>query len=508
MKKKKPLGSRRNKSKVSKKSTVLELKRSGMVFVFGESCSAQIRAEVMAAHLMEWQLEQMKPKQDVGYFAGKMGPVWFVQAPVAPAQVSHGGKLETSSYAWAREAFGSVVQQAQALGLNDLVVSTFQLEPEQLSGMVVGERLAQYRYFGKKPALIVNYQGMDSSILDAGYVLAAAVNWARELSNAPPNRITPEGFEREVRHMFKSQPSVKVEVWDEKKLRSENMGMHLAVGQGSAVPPRLLILRYTPKSQSKNSSRARALRGQSVGKTNFLPIALVGKGITFDSGGLDIKPSSGMRLMKKDMAGAASVAAILKWVAETGYHRPVVAYLALAENMVGSRSFRPGDIVRSRAGLEVEIHNTDAEGRLVMGDAIDLAVTSDPKPEFIIDLATLTGAIKTALGAEISGLFSNDDSLSQKVEIAAQEMGELTWRMPLFSKYFNSMTSNFADFVNASDGFGGAITAALFLEKFTRQTSWVHMDIYGWTDRPTGSLSQTGANGQAVQTLVRLLSKI
>jgi leucyl aminopeptidase len=214
-----------------------------------------------------------------------------------------------------------------------------------------------------------------------------------------------------------------------------------------------------------------------------------------------------MRLMKKDMGGAAAVLGLAMWASETEYPRDMDFYLALAENSVDAKSFRPSDVFTARNGMKVEIHNTDAEGRLVLADVMDVAVTQKGKdePAMIIDIATLTGAIKVALGADIAGLFSNHDGLAEELNMAGFQRGDLNWRMPLFGKYTASFSSPFADMVNAVDGFGGAITAALFLEKFTRQKPWAHLDIYAWADKASGALASSGGSGQAVQALVRFI---
>jgi leucyl aminopeptidase len=235
---------------------------------------------------------------------------------------------------------------------------------------------------------------------------------------------------------------------------------------------------------------------------------LVGKGITFDSGGLDIKPSSGMRLMKKDMGGSAAVLGVMYWAASTGLKVSLDAYLAMAENAIGSNSFRPSDVITARNGMAIEIHNTDAEGRLVLADAMDVAATAKEKPRYLIDVATLTGAIKVALGAQLAGLFSNDNRLSSSIGAAGIEIGDLSWTMPLFKRYNSQMNTIFADTVNAVDGFGGAVTAALFLEKFTRDIPWAHLDVYAWKDSSDGAWSENGGSGQSVLNLSRWLENL
>ncbi|MCB0411414.1 MAG: leucyl aminopeptidase family protein, partial [Bdellovibrionales bacterium] len=232
------------------------------------------------------------------------------------------------------------------------------------------------------------------SLVEAGKVLGQSVNLARHLVNLPPNKLYPESYANALKGMF-SGPGIKVEVYTDADLKREKMHLHLAVGQGSEHPPRLVHLQYRNK------------------KSKGAPWAFVGKGITFDSGGLDIKPSSGMRLMKKDMGGSAALVGFANWVIEQKIPQDMDFYFAMAENSVGSRSFRPGDIVKARSGLSVEIHNTDAEGRLVMADAIDFAVSAPGKnkPTLLVDVATLTGAIKVGLGSEVAGLFANGEEL-------------------------------------------------------------------------------------------------
>jgi len=314
------------------------------------------------------------------------------------------------------------------------------------------------------------------------------VNMARHLVNLPPNELNPKTF-AEIASKCAST-HLKVAVWDSKKLQQEGMGLHASVGQGSENGPCMVHLKYRPSKKSK-----------------LKPIAFVGKGITFDTGGLDIKPSSGMRLMKKDMGGAASVLAMAAWAAEDHYPGPLDFYLALAENSVDGKSFRPSDVVTARNGMKVEIDNTDAEGRLVLADVLDVACKQKgaDEAEYVIDIATLTGAIKVGLGAEIAGLFSNDDELAAALTQAGQRAGDLNWRMPLYEKYWGEMSSPFADFKNSGGGFGGAITAALFLQRFVSGKKWAHLDIYAWTDKAQGPLLSSGANGQPVQCLIEFL---
>ena len=262
------------------------------------------------------------------------------------------------------------------------------------------------------------------------------------------------------------------------------MNLLLATGGGAAHSPCLVHIRYRPSKKSK-------------------PVALVGKGITFDSGGLDIKPASGMRLMKKDMGGAAAVFGATLWAARARAPQAIDTYLSLAENAVGSHSFRPGDVYTSRSGQSVEISNTDAEGRLVLADAIDVAVTAKDKPAAVVNVATLTGAIKVGLGAGLAGLFSNHSPLADRLRSRFWRAGDPVWIMPLYQKYRPSMASTFADMVNSVEvPFGGAITAALFLESFVKGVPWAHLDIYAWKDSSEGAWSESGGSGQAVMGLI------
>ncbi|NBQ53311.1 MAG: hypothetical protein EBU49_07015 [Proteobacteria bacterium] len=285
------------------------------------------------------------------------------------------------------------------------------------------------------------------------------------------------------------------------ELAREGMNLICAVGAASPNPPCLVHIRYRPVGNARGKS-ATASRP---------PVAFVGKGVTFDTGGLDIKPSSGMRWMKKDMGGSATTVGLALYVDAMKPDRACDFYLAIAENSVSSTAMRPGDVYRARNGMTVEIHNTDAEGRLVLADAMDYALTRTgaDEPSLLIDTSTLTGAMRVAVGLTISGLFSTHDHLAEACIAAGQQAGDPCWRMPLFDEYKTALKSQAADLSNCSDsGFGGAITAALFLEKFTRGKPWIHLDYYAWSDRPAGAMAEPGGNGQAVQMLIRLLEKI
>lgn len=428
-------------------------------------------------------------------FTGKSGYVWILQ--------SLPNKAEESLYACFRELAGGLVAQFKNLQLEKVEFNFHDANEIMVRASIVGLELAGYNFLNnfndlkmKKPLINLvaatknkNFK-LDKKFIEKVQIESAAIQLARHLVNLPPNIKNPQTIEKLIKQDLGFSKTIKVEVWDHKKLAAENMNLHLAVGKGSDTPPRMVHIKYRPKKKSLKK-----------------PIAFVGKGITFDTGGLDIKPSSGMRLMKKDMGGAAAVIGLAYWAIHSNYERACDFYLALAENSVDANSMRPSDIYRSRAGFLVEIDNTDAEGRLVLADVMDVAVTKKgtDEPEILIDIATLTGAIKVALGAEVAGLFTNDDQLAAQLHRAGQVSGEPNWRMPLVQRYFSSLNSNFADFKNSADGFGGAITAALFLEKFCGGKKWAHLDIYSWNDKPAGALSSTGGNGQPVQSLIEWL---
>jgi leucyl aminopeptidase len=414
--------------------------------------------------------------------------------PLATAEVEGDARLKTAIGVRVRDAVGATLGMLEKMEIG-FVEYEFALDAEALESALLGLEIALYRFKrvfkGEKAKIGIGLsnrgKSVSSALLSEATVRGQAVNIARHLVNLPPNLLNPVTYAKAVQNLFAGEKSIKTEVWDETRLAKEKMNLLLGVGMGSVTPPRLVHIRYRPGGAKK------------------APVALVGKGITFDSGGLDIKPSAGMRLMKKDMGGSAAVLALALWAARTKVKHPLDFYLPLAENAVDGSSFRPSDILVARNGQSVEIHNTDAEGRLVLADAMDVAITQSEKPRALIDVATLTGAIKVAIGANLAGLFANDLKLAQALASAGQQVGDLTWTMPLYQKYRSQLVSPFADQVNSADGFGGAITAALFLEKFAGGVPWAHLDIYAWKDSAEGAWLEAGGSGQAVLGLARWL---
>lgn len=472
-------------------------KLNGWVFIMSDTPSsikenAKKTNEIIEQYALPWQKETLlKSSQENYYFQTNYGPVWILR--YRSVKSSHEGFFSESSYVWSRENVGTLFGHFKIHKLSDVYIFFADKSDDILMGSLVGFDLSHYNFKAliqeKKenlPNLHIN--NYNKEIITEAFRRSNAINLCRHFVNLPPNQLGPEDFIKKVKSLGLSK-NVKLQVWDEDKLKKENMNLHLAVGQGAQQRPQLLKISY---SQAKNK------------KT----IAFVGKGVTFDTGGLDIKPSSAMRLMKKDMGGAACVLGLAHYIAQRQWKTNFEFYIALAENSVDANSFRPSDVINSRAGMSVEIDNTDAEGRLVLADSLDLATKEIKELEAVINVATLTGAIKVALGADIAGLFSNDDSLSEQLMAASKRSGDLCWRMPLVEKYFSVLSSSFADFKNSAEGFGGAITAALFLQKFVNGKKWAHLDIYAWNDKPTGSLSFSGGSGQGVQLLIDYVNSL
>lgn len=295
--------------------------------------------------------------------------------------------------------------------------------------------------------------------------LAQSVFLARDLVNAPPNKLYPESFAVQAKSTL-TPLGVKVQVFDEKALEKMGMGCILAVGQASEHLPRLVVMHWPGAGSAKDKAAK--------------PLAFVGKGITFDSGGLNVKPYEGMMDMKMDMGGAAAVTGLMHMLAKRKCKVPVVAVVALAENAISDEATRPSDIVTSYSGKTVEILNTDAEGRLVLADALTY-VQKTYDPLAVVDLATLTGAIMIALGLRYCGTFTNDDALWKKLERASAQTGEKIWRMPVDMEFRREMDSVFADIKNVGNGrYGGSSTAASFLQEFIDEgRAWAHLDIAG-----------------------------
>ena len=326
----------------------------------------------------------------------------------------------------------------------------------------------------------------DPDAVKRGGITGEAINLAKELVNSPANVIYPESFADHATEVA-ADVGLQIEVWDRSRLEQEDCRAILAVGQGSSKDPRLVILKH------------------HGGQDGDAPIAIVGKGVTFDSGGLSLKPSAGMTDMKCDMAGAANVLAVMRAIAEMNLPINVIGLCGLAENMVSGDSYKLGDVIETRSGKTIEILNTDAEGRVVLADTLN--VTLDHQPSAIVDMATLTGACMVALGMEVIGSMSRHDDLAAEVMAAAKAEGEPMWPLPMFELYDDKVKSKVADIRNIGAGrWGGAITAAKFLQHFVGDVPWVHLDIAGpaFADSATPA-RDAGATGAAVRTMIRWL---
>jgi leucyl aminopeptidase len=361
-----------------------------------------------------------------------------------------------------------------------------------VEGVIVGTRASDLRKsepsrhpFGT--LTIVGPADAPDSFDDAvlrGEVVGQAVNLARDLANTPPAEKNPTHLAAMAREAAESA-GLTVVVWDESKIREERFGGLIGVAAGSDQPPAFVILEHRKGGDSPT-------------------LAMVGKGVTFDSGGLSLKPSASMEDMKCDMTGAAVVLATMTAIARLGIEANVVGYLAMTENMINGRSMKLGDVLTMRNGKTVEILNTDAEGRLILADALSYA--AEQEPSGILDLATLTGACIVALGTKVAGLFANNDAFASDVIRASGQTGERVWRLPLDDDYRELIKSHVADLKNVGGKWAGAISAAKFLEEFVDGRPWVHLDIAGpsWAESESSS-RDAGGTGCFVRTLVALI---
>jgi leucyl aminopeptidase len=375
------------------------------------------------------------------------------------------------------------------------------MKPGQAAEIAAGVRLRAYKFDryktkkkdGEEPAsraevsLAVGDVGAARKAFAPDGHIVDGVILARELVNEPPNVLFPIEFARRAAQLRKV--GVDVEVLDVKAMTKLGMGALLGVGQGSTQPSRTVIMRW------------------NGGKRGDAPVAFIGKGVCFDTGGISIKSAGGMEDMKGDMGGAACVVGLMHALAARKAKVNVVGAIGVVENMPDGNAQRPGDIVTSMSGQTIEIINTDAEGRLVLADVL-WYVAKKFKPKFMVDLATLTGAIMVALGTEHAGLFSNNDELAERLTKVGTETGERVWRMPLGPEYDKLIDSQFADVKNTGGRHGGSITAAQFLQRFVDDTPWAHLDIAGTAmGAPKTEINHSWGSGYGVRLLERLVAE-
>jgi leucyl aminopeptidase len=375
------------------------------------------------------------------------------------------------------------------------------LKANQVAELALGARLRAYVFDlyktkrkdddARADKIEVNFGCAGPAAVEKAWAKASAIAdsvvFARDLVNEPANVLYPGEFARRVTGL--SKLGVTVEVLDVPAMRKLGMGALLGVGQGSVHESRLVVMRW------------------NGGKRGSEPVAFIGKGVCFDTGGISIKPAAGMEDMKGDMAGAACVVGLMRGLAARKAKVNAVGAIGLVENMPDGKAQRPGDIVKTMSGQTIEIINTDAEGRLVLADVLHY-VNKRFKPKFMVNLATLTGAIIVALGQEYAGMFSNDDKLSERLTKCGEAIGERVWRMPLGPEYDKMIDSKFADMKNTGGRWGGAITAAQLLQRFVGKTPWAHLDIAGTAmGSPQTEINKSWASGWGVRLLDHLVEE-
>ena len=431
-----------------------------------------------------------------GDFSGKAGETWLV-ADLQGLQaervllVGLGAKSDMTRRAWRRAVVASL-GAATRTRITSLALALPRPAVKVLSDERLGRAVAEltgntlYRVndlkTGKKPRahaltrVVVAAQGKAAQAIDKGFkqgqALVSGSALMRNLANLPGNVCTPTYLGKTAEGLAKTHKSLKVKVLGLTEIKREKMGCFLAVTQGSEEPPRFIVIEHR-HSKAKNA-----------------PVVLVGKGITFDTGGISLKDPPTMDEMKFDMSGAACVIGTMNAVAELNLPLNVIGIVAACENMPDGRAIKPGDIVTSAQGLTVEILNTDAEGRLILCDALNYAKRF--KPDVVIDMATLTGAIVVALGVHHTGVFSNNEALARELVDCGMAADDRAWHMPLTEEYGEQLKSNFADMANVAGRDGGSITAAAFLGKFTKDLTWAHMDIAGTAYQGGAGKGSTG----------------
>jgi leucyl aminopeptidase len=444
--------------------------------------------------------DYVKELYDSGEFGGKSCDISVLHRPAGLKAkrlvLAGGGKREKFNSAELRKVSGAVLRSLKNKKLRSV---TFALDEEfrsdeYVSAVVEGAILGdfesdRYKTDPKKTEKHVDsfaVVGASHAAVDRGRILAEAQNFTRGLANDPPNLLTPTRLAERARELA-SEFVLGCEILDQDRMRQLGMGALLGVAQGSAEPPALIVLRYQPPTAPSSKDH----------------LGLVGKGVTFDTGGISIKPAQDMDQMRYDMAGGAAVLGAMRAIAQLKPSIPVTGIIPTVENMPGSRAQRPGDIVTSLSGKTVEVLNTDAEGRLILIDALTYAGRLGCT--HLVDAATLTGAVVVALGHHYSGAFSNNQAFLDKLLAAAKTEGEKMWQFPLDEDYKKALESEFADLHNIGGRPGGAITAAMFIKDFVNDIPWVHLDIAGtaWLEDSKPYMVK-GATGICVRTFVEL----
>lgn len=481
-----------------------QLAVDGIVVLHTEGGKA-VREDVRAVdEMLDFRISRLIAD---GEITGKNGEITLLHTwdkiPAKRVFVVGMGKEKELDLDRLRNGFASVARMAEERGLKHLGIALPGSIAEEknvsdlVQAAVEGVELGAYTYGGykgekKEPSLstvFLSLPGLSPSGADAGLergkVFARATNLARTWVNEPANRLTPAALADQAAEVAKRH-GLKVDILDENRIEAMNMGGLLAVSRGSDNPPRMIVLSYFGAPESKEV------------------LGLVGKGITFDSGGIQVKPAKSMNRMKGDMAGAAAVIAAMEGIGSLRPHGNVIAVVPACENLVDGKGFRPGDVIQSFSGKTIEIEHTDAEGRLILADA--LAYARRLGATRLVDVATLTGAIVVALGREVTGLMTNDASWGEEVKRAARLAGERVWELPLVQEYEEWLRSSVADLRNHGGiSEAGAIQGAMFLKQFVGETPWVHLDIAGTVySRKTRGIYSEGGTGVGVRTLIQL----
>lgn len=445
-----------------------------------------------------------------GDFHGKEGETTLIYLKGQPekriAMLGLGNKSEinTEKLRRAYAAITKLCRQKKLTSINLVLPKCVSMKPQDLiSGVAEGLLLPNYVFNALKhdsikdePAVLLEKVALvggsksDATTANKYSLLAESVNFVRDLVNGNADDVTPQHLAAVARGLEKTGKKIKTTIFDKKRIEKEKMGLLLAVNRGSALDPAFIIVEYkgNPKSTDKT--------------------VIVGKGITFDTGGLLVKPRGGMETMKDDMAGGAAALGVIHAASALDLKVNITAIVPSTDNSIGSKSYKPGDVYISYSGKTVEIVDTDAEGRLVLADALSYAV-KNLKPSRIIDMATLTGSAVIAIGDEASVLMSNHDVLADLIATSGSATGERVWRLPLYEEYKNDMKSDIADLRNAGGRPGGAIKAGIFLQEFVGKTPWVHLDIAGTAFIPESKRYQPKyATGVGVRLLVSFLEAL
>lgn len=433
---------------------------------------------------------------------GKAGEVTVIPAPsgfkaATVTGVGIGELHKDPTGEQLRRAIGNAVRGAS--GKRKVAIVVPDAHDSTLASIAIAARLAAYSFgaFKSEPSSPVRSIAICPHEVDAearivvqrAEVVGEAVAFTRDLVNTPPNALAPADLAQAAKDAVADLP-VKVKIWDEKALEADGCGGILGVGKGSSRPPRLVRMSYAPRGATAH-------------------LALVGKGITFDTGGISIKPAANMDEMKADMSGAAAVIGAMRAIASLGLPIKVTGWVPTAENMPSGTAQRPGDVLTTYSGTTVEVLNTDAEGRLILADALGMAV--EETPDLVVDVATLTGAQRIALGSRTAGVMANDDDARSRVTSAAETAGEAMWPMPLPEDLRASLDSATADIANIGDRLGGMLSAGVFLKEFVPDGQpWVHIDIAGpaYNEKAPYGYTPKGGTGSAVRTFVALAEEM